>query len=250
MKTYHIFPYAFLLSSSLSFFSCDSSILLQENFSSDIIGTRPITDIPGDPRGDLVNYNPAINNRLKIVASGSNKNLEFSAGSAGTESGHNNWLSFQGVSTDLGKPLAFFWTGKISRGENDLLGAITDGYDNAIARFTINRKGEIRLCSNSSDRYYTLQIGTIKFDEFHNISIYVDPLKNTYTIGISGHGVYRFPKGEDYRTAINITRDNLFNLIIAARERETPPKPELVFNWTREDNIAKYNIASVKMSRL
>ncbi|MCF0054156.1 hypothetical protein [Dyadobacter sp. CY356] len=61
--------------------SCKTTAVLTETFESDVVGSLPIKDIPGDPVGDEVIYETVLNPRLRITTSANNageKALTFS----------------------------------------------------------------------------------------------------------------------------------------------------------------------------
>jgi len=208
-------------------------------------------NISGDPVGDSVVYNSAISSRLKIVQDGTNKHLEFRSVSITNRElpGHDSWLAFRGVTTDLSRIITFSWTGKLDRGSNALLMDVSDGYSNLITRLQINEQGEIRAAKSVSDNYSTL-IGTINYDNYHTFTVNVDPLKNTYNLIVVGVGVKRPSTAEDPRRPIDVTLPILSNLIVVNRERGIIPKPELSFNWDPiQNNGHTYTVASVFIKR-
>ncbi|GAB2596783.1 hypothetical protein GCM10027190_51090 [Spirosoma areae] len=237
---------------AVSLFSCRPIYLLTNNFSGDVVSSPPLHNIPGSPVGDSVAYNYAIQDKLKISLDGSNKCLEYSDVPIRDSqiSGHLDWLSFRGVTTDLSKTITFTWTGKIDRGDNDLVVSISDGFANAIARLTVNKAGEIRICDSPSDYTYRELVGTINYGSYHTITVIVDPLKNTYTLGVVGAGVLRLSTDDDPRRPINVTRTSLSGLIVVDREQNIIPKPQLSFNWYPKNYAGrKYTIASIYIKR-
>ncbi|MBO0952507.1 hypothetical protein [Fibrella forsythiae] len=216
---------------SMASFSCGSTLLF-DNFSGEVVSNLPPHDIPGAPIGDTLTYDSAITPKLKVIQDGTSRALSFSDEATATRGMHKDWLSFVGVETDPDKPILVAWTAKLSRGTNDLLLFISDGYGNYISRLTLLKNGEIRAATDLVDyENYPKLIGRINFDKYHIFTVRLDPLTNTCNIGVVGVGVTSI-SDDDPRMPVNVTMESLSNLASEDRKLQVLPRPMLSLNWT------------------
>ncbi|GLU55966.1 hypothetical protein [Dyadobacter frigoris] len=136
----------FLLACVLT--SCRTTAILTETFESDIIGSLPVKDIPGDPAGDQITYEAVLNPRLRITTSATNtgeKALTFSQAPATGLDSRNQFVGFRGSPTSFTQPLWFYYTGTVTGYGSDLMMDITDGTSVIIVRMIITNSGDVTL---------------------------------------------------------------------------------------------------------
>lgn len=243
---------ALLFLAAISSFSCGSK-LLHDSFSGEVTSTLPPHDIPGEPIGDSLMYDPASSPRLKVIQDDTFKALAFSDETTSIQGTHADGLSFVGITTNLSKPILFSWTAKLDRGNNDLLLYLSDGYGNYISRLTLLENGEIRAATDPVDYLnFPKLIGQINFGDYHIFTVRLDPLTNTCNISVVGVGVTRVSTlDDDPRRPINVTIASLSNLVIEDRKIQVLPRPTFSLNWSPKiTGHQKYSIASVSINRM
>lgn len=228
-----------ITSISILFTSCKSSKILSATFESDAINNPPAMNIPGDPSGDVIQYNPAIEEQLRVQNSETpgEKALHFiNAPVSGSVSGHQRWLGFRGVGTDLTKTIWFTHTAKNVGATNDLLIDVSDGYGHLVARMRIKPNGEVGLAKNMLD-LYTDVIGTLAGGG-HTIVFTVNASQLKYNVTI-------FQK-----TGGAITATDKPMITENALSFANPAHPTISFQHTNGPNTNhKYIIESVLISK-
>lgn len=185
MKNLSVFRFALIVLCITMLSSCQSTKILSAGFETDAINSAPNKTLPGDPSGDEITYNAALNPQLKVQAStiAGSKSLHFTNVSISNPGGHERWLSFKGVGTDLAETIWFLHTGQNTGASHDVLIDASDGHGHLIARMRIKSDGEVGLAKNILDDYtdilgnvgtevhtviFTCSASTLKY----NVSIY------------------------------------------------------------------------------
>lgn len=218
--------------------SCQSSKILSASFEGDAINNPPAKNLPGDPTGDVIEYNVALEPQLKVQNStiAGSKSLHFTNVPISNPSGHQRWLSFKGIGTNLTKTLWFTHTGQNTGASHDFLIDVSDGHGHLMARMRIKTNGEVGLATNITDDYSDV-IGNIG-SEVHTIIFTTSPSTLKYNVTI-------FKSTGPAITAENkpmITTDKLlFN---------NPAHPMISFQHSEQAGSAHtYAIGSVTISR-
>jgi hypothetical protein len=165
--------------------SCKSDKILSAGFEGDGINSPPNKTLPGDPAGDEIQYNSALDPQLRVQAStiAGSKSLHFTNVSIADPGGHQRWVSFRGIGTNLTETVWFLHTGQNTGAAHDVLIDVSDGHAHLIARMRIRSDGEVALAKNILDNYtdvignvgsevhtviFTCSASTLKY----NVSIY------------------------------------------------------------------------------
>jgi hypothetical protein len=221
--------------------SCRSSDLLNATFETDTIGNRPETNLPGDPTGDVIRYNAAIANQLVVQTSGTagEKALHFrNAPISGDISGHNKWLNFRGINSDLATTLWFTHSGSFTGATGDVLIDVSDGYGGLIARMRIKANGEVALARTILDAAYSDVLGTLS-GAGHTIVFTATVSELKYNVTIFQTGGVSIPPASD-RPMITTNRLHFRN----------PTNPSISFMHHGGANINhRYIIESVVISK-
>ena len=230
--------YLFAAFCGIAFCSCSSSRILYTNFQSDAINHPPAANIPGPPSGDMILFDPALAPQLRVenAATAGTKELHFINAPVTISSGHDAWVNFTGIATNLLNTLWFTHTARNVNATGDVLMDVSDGAGHLMARMRIQANGQVGLARNILD-IYTDVIGTLGQSE-HTIVFTVMPSSLTYNVTI-------FRTGEPAITALNkpmITRNTL--------EFANPAHPSISFQHasTSESNH-QYIIESVLISK-
>ena len=142
---------AFVVASACCLTSC--SKILDASFEEDDINGPPVTDLPGSPSGDVIEFHATLQPQLKVQnddISGS-KALHFTNFSGTLPPVSERWLSFRGVGTDLTKTIWFTYTGQ-NMG-SDMSIDVSDGHGHLMARMHISSGGQVGLATNLGDGY-------------------------------------------------------------------------------------------------
>lgn len=234
-----IIMYLFVAFAGTGFYSCKSSKILSATFESDAINNPPATNLPGDPTGDVIEYNPAIAPQLSVQnsATAGEKALHFiNAPIVGEVSGHHRWLGFKGVGTNLVKTVWFTHTAKNINPSGDLLIDVSDGHGYLMARMRIKANGEVGLAKNILDPY-TDVIGTLS-PNGHTIVFTTTPSDLKYNVTI-----FQTSGGAITATDKPMITENA--LMFA-----NPAHPSISFQHSENPNVNhKYIIESVSISR-
>src|SRR5688572_24808767 len=182
MKKLSVYCLAILASSLVM--SCQTSKILTADFESDAINNPPATNLPGDPNGDVIEFNNALLPQLKVQNSSiaGAKALHFTNVPISNPGGHQRWLSFKGVGTDLTKTLWFTHTGQNTSAGNPVLIDVSDGHGHLMARMRIASNGDVGLATNILDNYSDV-IGNIG-SQVHTIIFTVSPSSLKYNVTI------------------------------------------------------------------
>jgi len=218
--------------------SCKTSAILTASFESDAINSAPATDLPGDPSGDVIEFHSDMTPQLKVQSStiAGSKALHFTNVSIPDIPGHQRWLSFKGVGTDLTKTIWFTHTGQNTGASHDFHIDVSDGHGNLIARMQIASNGEVSLATNIIDDYSDV-IGNVG-SQVHTIIFTVSASTLKYNVSI-------YPSSGPAITAVDkpmITENQLsFN---------NPAHPMLSFGHSEETASGHtYAIGSVSISK-
>lgn len=135
--------------------SCQSTKVLVAGFEADAVNSPPATSLPGDPSGDVIQFNAAVEPQLKVQNSSiaGSKALHFTNVAIVDPGGHNRWVSFRGIATDLTQPLWFTHTGQNSGVMRDVFIDVSDGHGHLMARMRIKPNGEVGLATTLVDNY-------------------------------------------------------------------------------------------------
>lgn len=149
--------------------SCKSDKILSAGFEGDAINSPPNKTLPGDPAGDEIQYNSALNPQLKVQSStiAGSKSLHFTSVAISDPGASERWVSFRGIGTNLAETIWFLHTGQNTGAAHDVLIDVSDGHGHLIARMRIKPDGEVALAKNIAD-YYTDVIGNVG-SEVHTI---------------------------------------------------------------------------------
>jgi hypothetical protein len=182
MKKLHVYLSAIAICAVM--WSCKTSAILSASFESDAINSAPATDLPGAPSGDVIQYHTDMTPQLKVQNStiAGSKALHFTNVSIPDVSGHQRWLSFKGVGTDLTKTIWFTHTGQNTGASHDLHIDVSDGHGNVIARMRIATNGQVALAKNITDDY-TDVIGNVG-SQVHTIIFTVSASTLKYNVTI------------------------------------------------------------------
>lgn len=226
------------------FSACKTTYLLKEDFSGDVIGTRPLKNIPGDPAGDSVAYTSVINPRLAVQAStvsSGRKALVFSEASISGETAFNQWLSFKGVVSDYQQPIWFYWTGKQRNAIGELLIDIQGVQGLWVTRLKIMPDGRLIRITNVATGVGDV-LGQFTTDQTHTIIISLQPAARRYNITVFGTR-----EGSD---------SNRKNVAVIAEPNPMGPvfnsaKPSINFRYQNESftSTPAYVFESVYISR-
>ncbi|MEO6455326.1 MAG: hypothetical protein ABIN97_14695 [Ginsengibacter sp.] len=232
--------YLLLLLCSIASYSCNSTKILSATFESDVISSAPATNLVGEPTGDVITYNAAIEPQLRVQNSetAGEKALHFiNAALAGEPiSGHNRWVGFRGIGTNLINTLWFTHTAKNVLPTGDLLIDVSDGNGNVMARMRIRANGEVGLARNIQD-IYTDVIGNLG-QNGHTIIFTTMPSELKYNVTI-------FRTGAAAITALNkpMVTENVLSFA-------NPAHPTISFQYpVSPSGTQKYIIESVLISR-
>ena len=164
--------------------SCQTSKILTADFESDAVNNPPATNLAGDPTGDVIEFNNALLPQLKVQSStiAGAKALHFTNVSISNPGGHQRWLSFKGIGTDLTKTLWFTHTGQNTAAGNPVLIDVSDGHGHLMARMRIASNGDVGLATNILDNYSNV-IGNVG-SEVHTIVFTVMPSTLKYNVTI------------------------------------------------------------------
>jgi hypothetical protein len=218
--------------------SCKSSKILSASFEGDAINNPPNKTLPGDPTGDEITYHTAMEPQLKVQNStiAGSKSLHFTNVAISNPSGHQRWLSFRGVSTDLTQTIWFTHTGQNTGASHDVLIDVSDGHGHLIARMRIKTNGEVGLAKNITDDY-TDVLGNIG-SEVHTIIFTVSASTLKYNVTI-------------FKTSgPTITAENKPMITENALSFNNPAHPTISFQHSEQPGSGHtYAIGSVSISR-
>lgn len=154
-------------------------------FEADAVSTPPATNLPGDPSGDVIQFHAALEPQLRVQNStiAGSKALHVTNVAIADPGGHNRWLNFRGIGTDLTQTLWFTLVGQNASASRDVLIDVSDGHGHLMARMRIRGNGEVGLATNLLDDYTDvignvgLQVHTIVFTTSastlkYNVSIF------------------------------------------------------------------------------
>ena len=182
-------PLAALIGLVISFSSCRSTFLLKEDFQGDVIGNRPIKNVPGDPAGDSISYTSVLNPRLVMQAStvsAGRKALVFSETSIPGATAFNQWLSFKGIVSDYSQPIWFYWTAKQRSSQTDILIDIMGVQGLWVTRLKIRPNGQLIRVINFANEATVDVLGTFNPEQTHTIIISLQPTARKYNITVFG----------------------------------------------------------------
>jgi hypothetical protein len=164
--------------------SCKTSTILEATFEGDAVNNPPATDLPGAPSGDVIEYHADMTPQLKVQNStlAGSKALHFTNVSIPDVPGHQRWLSFKGIGTDLTKTIWFTHTGQNTGASQDLHIYISDGHAHVIAMMRIASNGQVALAKNIADSF-TDVIGNIG-SQSHTIIFTVSASTLKYNVTI------------------------------------------------------------------
>ncbi|GAB3255057.1 hypothetical protein GCM10027347_15860 [Larkinella harenae] len=235
-------PYRFFacLVCCVVFTACQSTYILRSDFESDAINALPNKTLPGDPAGDAIAYSSQLEPRLKVVASATagQKALRFTQADAPGLTASNQWLSFQGISTNFAQTVWFYYT---ATQENtfggDILVDITDGSAGMIARMTIKANGDVTLLRNLTTQQQDL-IGTIPEGISHTVVFTVNLSSNTYNVTVL----------KSAGSAITVTDKTV--LLGTGVSYANPARPTMSLRYQDGNSDARrYTIEAVTISR-
>jgi hypothetical protein len=164
--------------------SCKSSTILSASFEGDAVNGPPATNLPGAPSGDVIQFHNDMTPQLKVQNStiAGSKALHFTNVSIPDVPGHDRWLSFKGVGTDLTKTIWFTHTGQNTGASQDLHIYVSDGHSHVIAMMRIASDGQVALAKNIADAF-TDVIGNIG-SQSHTIIFTVSASTLKYNVTI------------------------------------------------------------------
>jgi len=164
--------------------SCKSSTILTATFEGDAVNNPPATDLPGAPSGDVIQYHSAMTPQLKVQNStlAGSKALHFTNVSIPDVPGHDRWLSFRGIGTDLTKTIWFTLVGQNIGASEDLYIYVSDGHAHVIAMMRIASGGQVALATNIADPFSDV-LGNIG-SQSHTIIFTVSASTLTYNVTI------------------------------------------------------------------
>lgn len=219
--------------------SCKTSKILSANFESDAVGSPPATNLPGDPAGDVIQFDPGLTPQLAVVnsATAGEKALNFRNMTVAIPSGHNRWLNFRGISTNLVETLWFVYNAKNTSATSNVLIDVSDGSGHLMARMRIQSSGDVGLATNILDNYSNV-IGNVGSGS-HTIIFTVMPSTLKYNVSI-------YPSSGPV-----ITAENKPMITENALEFANPAHPSVSFQHesTSGSGGHQYIIESVSISR-
>lgn len=219
-------------------FSCTSKVILMTNFNGEAVGATPAHDIPGNPPGDRIDFIPELAPGLKIRSgiSEGNKALEYSHVNTGGISGHSNWLSFRGTSTDFSQTVWYIYSAQRNVGFGDLLTDLSDGSSGYIARMKINPSGVVSLMGR--DWVTERIIGNVPTDAPHSVIFTVNVGSGTYNLMIASVG----------RELIQVSNEPL--MTSNPLSFHNPANPSISFKFSEgADSGTKYLIERISITR-
>lgn len=233
-----MYPIATIMLVSFLVSSCTSSTILKARFNDLSLGTTPPHDLAGAPTGDRLDYISELAPGLKVREweTPGTKSLEFSNVNTGSISGHDTWLNFRGISSNLAETVWFVYNAKLTGSDAEIITDLTDGSGSPIARMKINSAGQVRLVRGD----YTTEnlIGTIPVGARHNVIFVVSGASASYNLLIAspGHELIRLDNQPTFTT-------NALNF-------HNPCNPTISFNFSSGSaSASKYAIADVTISR-
>ncbi len=153
-KSYVMKKFAFPLVVFVGCLTASCSEILTATFEDDAINSPPATDLPGSPRGDIIQFNPVMQPQLKVQNSdiSGSKALHYTHVSIEDPPPvSDQWLSFRGIGTDLTETLWFRHTAE-NMGATILID-LSDGHVHLMARMRIKSDGEVGLATVINDQY-------------------------------------------------------------------------------------------------
>ncbi len=216
--------------------SCTTSTILKARFNDLSLG--PAHDLAGAPTGDRIEYIPELASGLKVRAweTSTIKALEFSKVNTGGISGHNTWLEFRGVSSNLAETVWFVYNARLTGSDAEVITDLSDGSGSPIARMKINAAGQVRLVRSD----YTTEnlIGTIPVGVRHNVIFVVRGKEALFNLLIASPG----------QELIRI--DNQPTFTTNPLEFHNPCHPSISFNFAEGTGFdGKYTIADMTITR-
>jgi len=236
-----LFIYTWTLVICLLSVACQTTKILTANFEGDVIDAPPAKDLPGDPVGDFIEYNEALDPLLKVKSStlSGTKALDFENLTLGSTPASQRWISFKGKGTNLAQPLWMWHTGEFSSVPGEILIELTDGYGVSMTRMRISTNGEVSLPRNT-DEYssgeFTDILGDIETGP-HTIIFTVSPSTLRYNVSI-----FRSPGSP-------ITAENRPMMTDNALNFHNPAYPTLAIRHKTYGLNNVYTIGSVTISR-
>jgi hypothetical protein len=232
MKGFQIYALSLFVSSF--FMSCRTTAILSANFESYTVGTLPAHNLPGDPVGDEITYSTELEPRIRIVASGSNKALNFSQAVASDLTAHNQFIGFKGISTNLAEPLWFLFTAVHSGNGGALTIDIADGAAGLIARMFISQSGNVSVIRSLPGEEQN--IGNVPPDVSHTCVFSLNMAEGKYNLTIIKSGG-------------NLTATDL-PVLAAPLEYANPARPTIYMRYDNGDAPdRKYVLEAVSISR-
>lgn len=137
------------------------SEILNATFDEDAVGGPPVTDLPGSPSGDVLQFNSAMQPQLRVQNSdiSGSKALHYTAVAINNPPPvSDQWISFKGIGTDLTETVWFRHTAENSG--STVLIDVSDGHVHLMARMRITSDGEVGLSTAINDNYSDV-IGTL-----------------------------------------------------------------------------------------
>jgi hypothetical protein len=218
--------------------SCKPSVILSSGFESDPINNPPAKNLPGNPSGDEILYNVALEPQLKVQNStiAGSKSLHFTNVAINNPPGHLRWLSFKGTGTNLTETIWFTHTGQNTGASHDVIIEISDGHGNSMARMRIKANGQVGLAKNILDDF-TDVIGNVG-SEVHTVIFTTSPSTLRYNVTIFK------------TTGPAITAEDKIMITQNALSFYNPANPMISFLHSEEAGSAHtYAIGSVLISR-
>lgn len=236
MKKLQVYLSAIVICAGM--WSCSTSALLTASFEGDAINSAPATDLPGAPSGDVIEFHTDMTPQLKVQNSSiaGSKALHFTNVSIPAVSGHQRWLSFKGIGTDLTKTIWFTHTGQNTGASHNFLIDISDGHGNLFARMRIATNGEVGLATNILDNYT---------DVIGNVGSQVHTIIFTVTASTLKYNVTIYPSSGPAISAVDkpMITDNALTF-------NNPAHPMISFQHSEESGSSHtYALGSVSISK-
>lgn len=233
-------------------------MLLQDQFKSDILGQNPISDIPGEPAGDVVEYTntDTFAKRATVVSFpgvASGKGLEFSSEPPGVGIFATTDLFFKGTQIgDFSKPIKFSFTGKFDNFEEKIFVRIMSNGAAAgdFGRFSVLKDGtlvvdsdfdtssEKSLCKLQTDVIYLFTFSV----DMVNGKTANDPQDGHISVGILGDVTVN---GEA-KSGFNARKSLLNNPL---KHVTGPLRPVIGFQWESLGHTSKFTMSDVAISQ-
>lgn len=235
MKT--TLPFASILLAGVFAFSCKTSTILRTNFNAEAVGATPAHNIPGSPDGDRIEFISELNPGLKIREwDATSKALEFSYVSTPGISGHYNWLTFKGISSNFAQTVWYIYSAKHEGNYGEVLTDLSAGSGGYIARMKIAASGQVSLIGRDWVRERV--IGNIPPGTIHSVIFTVNIATSSYNLLITMPGRDRI----QVMNEPTITANPL--------DFPNPANPSIHFNFGQGSGQGnKYTVQSISITR-